>query len=367
MARNCTASVLSVLLCTSLWAADHTVSIASVASGNANPWQWTVFIKGTSDAIAHVACVQYVLDPSFSNPHRTVCNRGAENEAFLTSGITWGPFNLSATVIFDDKTVQQFQYALNPPTRFQREGWQPRDLASNPDSGLFALDSHGGVSRLVVEQGRPRIEELFSLSASDSGYALAASAESVFVSSNSELGCTVFKYAITSKTVSRRLVAMNLRCASVAVDGTGGFYVTIPDRKEIRHWDRWDTRYARTWNLSDIDIAPYLLFDEIGHRLILADVSGKAYAISVPDGRKQLLASNLGAVRSIATSRSHIMLASGKKVLFLDRSDNQGGPPPPGLQLLTGGHIVGVAVDASDSLWFADDDNKIVEGPFPLG
>ena len=53
-------------------------------------------------------------------------------------------------------------------------------------------------------------------------------------------------------------------------------------------------------------------------------------------------------------------------MLFLARSDGHGENPPAGLQVLTGGHIVGVAVDASDRLWFTDYDKKIVEGPFPL-
>jgi hypothetical protein len=97
----------------SLTAADHNVSIASVTVG-AKPWQWTVFIKGTPDALAHVGCVQYVLDPSFPNPHRTVCDRDVQGHPFGSSGVTWGPFNLSVTVTFDDKTVQQLQYTLDP-------------------------------------------------------------------------------------------------------------------------------------------------------------------------------------------------------------------------------------------------------------
>jgi hypothetical protein len=52
--------------------------------------------------------------------------------------------------------------------------------------------------------------------------------------------------------------------------------------------------------------------------------------------------------------------------LFVDRFNNRGEAAPAGLQSLTGGHIVGVTVDALDQLWFADYDKKIVEGPFPL-
>jgi hypothetical protein len=184
--------------------------------------------------------------------------------------------------------------------------------------------------------------------------------------SESNLGCTVFKYDMSSKTVSQRLVAVKERCIGVAADGTGGFYVTIPDRKEIRYWDRWDNPSVRSWEFVDTDSLGNLLFDGAGHRLIVVDTSGNAYAISVPDGKKQQFASHLGAVTSIAASRFHLILASGKSVLFLDRSDSHGENPPAALQQLTGGHIVGVAVDASDNLWFADYDNKLVKGPFSL-
>ena len=96
-----------------------------------------------------------------------------------------------------------------------------------------------------------------------------------------------------------------------------------------------------------------------------AGASGKAYSITPPNGAKQALNSNLGAVASIAASRLHIVLASGKKVLFLSRSDGHGENPPASL-ILTGGHIVGVTVDEADKLWFADYDNQLVEGPFSL-
>ncbi len=102
-----------VLIGMTLWATDHDVSIASVAVG-AKPWQWTVFIKGTSEALGHVRCVQYALDPSFPNPRRTVCSRGTEDRPFPSSGSTWGPFTLSATVTFDDEKVQELQYTLDP-------------------------------------------------------------------------------------------------------------------------------------------------------------------------------------------------------------------------------------------------------------
>ncbi len=256
--------------------------------------------------------------------------------------------------------------AQSAPTKFQSQGWQPNDLTSHSSSGMFVLDSSGGVSRLVPDQVKsPRIEKLFRLKGTDSGYALTATADAVFVAAFNKLGCTVYRYSLASMTVSQRLVAIHERCVGIATDGTA-IYLTFPARNEIRVWNSWEDSSPHSWPLGVVSSPGYVAFDPLGHRLVLADASGNAYAISVSDGQKQLLASNLGVVQSIATSRYHILVASGKKVLFLARSDNRGENPPAGLQLLTGGHIVGVAVDATDRLWFADYDNKLVAGPFPL-
>src|ERR1035438_10357055 len=119
MANNC-AGLLSLLaIGTSLTAVDHDVSIASAVVGTAQPWHWTVFLKGTPDALSHIKCVEYVLGPSFPNPHRTLCARGAEEQPFASSGTTWGQFDLSAVVSFDDREMQKLQYTLNPQTLAQ--------------------------------------------------------------------------------------------------------------------------------------------------------------------------------------------------------------------------------------------------------
>lgn len=250
------------------------------------------------------------------------------------------------------------------PLVLKGKGWQPSDLTSNPSSGIFVLDHNGGVSKLIPgQQGSSGIKKLFQLPGSYTGVALTATAESVLVASISQLGCTVYKYSLTSNAVSQRALVIHEACAGIATDG-GTFYVSIPDRKEIRYWDSWDDHSYHSWSFDEPP--GILVFDNIGHRLIAANTSGKAYAISVPDGKQQPLASNLGFVQSIAAARFHILVASGRKVLFLARSDNHGENPSSDLQSLTGGRIVGVAVDAADKLWFADYDNKLVEGPFSL-
>ncbi len=250
--------------------------------------------------------------------------------------------------------------------KFQSKGWQPSDLTANASSGLFALDRSGAVSKLDPAQGSPAIEKLFQIGRSEAGYAVAASADAVFVVTGSQLGCKVYRYSLTKKAVASRLLATRERCVGIATDGTA-LYVTMPERKEIRYWDNWEASDPRSWSLAGLGSPGYMELDSAGHRLIVADdTSGTAYAVSIPDGRVQLLSGNLGAVQSIAGSRFHMLFASGKKVLFLARSDNQGENPPHGWPSLPGGHLVGVAVDSSDELWVADYDNKVVEGPFPL-
>jgi len=133
MARSGAAVVLWLLIVTSLWAADREVSIASVAVGAGKPWQWTVFIQGTPDALAHVKCVRYVLDPSFPNPSRTVCSRGPEDRPFASSGTTWGPFKLLATVTFDDGNVQGLQYSLNPEEAVE-SAQRKKGISPTPES-----------------------------------------------------------------------------------------------------------------------------------------------------------------------------------------------------------------------------------------
>jgi hypothetical protein len=238
-------------------------------------------------------------------------------------------------------------------------------LASHPASGVFVLASSGEVSRVVDDQQGARIETLFRLQGSYQGVAIAADAQSVYVAAMSHLGCSVIRYSLSDKKKAERILGMREQCAGIATDGTS-IYVTFPQKREIRFQRSWDSE-PRSWSVSDAETLGPISFDGLGNRLIAADdLSGKAYAISTSDGTAHLLASNLGWVNSIAVCRQHILVASGNKILSLNRSDDRGENPPPSLQALKGGHIVGVAVDASDRVWFADYDNELVRGPLPL-
>jgi hypothetical protein len=192
-----------------------------------------------------------------------------------------------------------------------------------------------------------------------------ADAESVFTSSDNLNVCTVYQFSLTSGKTSQRLIgAGGGRCGGIAADGNT-IYLLLPGRKEIRYWSNWDSSSSKGWTFSQIDQGGVLTFDSSGRRLLYADVSGTAYALSVPEGKIQSLFSNVGVVHSIATDPNHILLASGKKVLFYSRSDNHGENPPSSMQSLSGGLISGVAVDTTDSPWTADLDKGLIEGPFP--
>jgi uncharacterized membrane protein YeaQ/YmgE (transglycosylase-associated protein family) len=251
-------------------------------------------------------------------------------------------------------------------TRFEAKDWRPGDLAFNSSSGMFVLDINGQISRIAADQqGFPHIEKLFSLDSGYVGYSLAADAQAVFVASIAPAGCTVYRYSLATKVVSRRVLAVRQRCVGIASDGSK-LYLTLPGLEEIKYWDSWEASSSRSLSFSAIRSPGRLAFDNVGNRLIVVDSSGSAYAISVQDKKKQLLASNLGDVSSIAVSQSHIVIAVGKKIILLARSDNHAENLPTSLQSLKAGRITGLAVDDTDKVWIVDLDRKVVTGSFLL-
>lgn len=250
-------------------------------------------------------------------------------------------------------------------TVYQQKHWRPVDLTFHPAAGLFVLDDDGAVSRVRIDQRGIHLETLFRLKAIDRPAELTANSESVFSSSNNSIGCTVYQFSLVSRKTSQRLIPVGGGgCDGIATDGNT-VYLLLPGKKEIRYWPNWDASSTESWSFNQIAQGGVLTFDSSGRRLLYAGGSGTAYAISVPEGKIQPLVSNVGAVHSIATDPNHILLASGKKVLFYSRSDNHGENPPPNMQSLSGGLISGVAVDTTNSAWIADFDNGLIQGPFP--
>jgi hypothetical protein len=65
-------------------------------------WDWTVFIRGSEEDLARVRCVEYTLHPTFPDPVRTICQRGAGPNAFPLSTNGWGTFRVHIRVMLKD-------------------------------------------------------------------------------------------------------------------------------------------------------------------------------------------------------------------------------------------------------------------------
>jgi hypothetical protein len=265
------------------------------------------------------------------------------------------------TLVRLSREIQDIRPAL---TVYQQKNWRPVDLTFHPDGGLFVLDAEGGVSRVRIDQRGIHLETLFRIKGADRPAVLAANAESVFASSNNSIGCTVYRFSLADKVTSQRLFAVGGGgCDGMAADGNT-LYLVFPGKKEIRYWTDWGSKFSKSWSFNQINQGGVLTFDSRGGRLLYADGSGTAYAISVPGGEIQPLISHVGVVHSIATGPDYLLMASGKKVLYYSRSDNHGENPPSNLQSLPGGIITGLAIDSTDGVWLTDIDNGLIKGPY---
>jgi hypothetical protein len=259
---------------------------------------------------------------------------------------------------------QPLEIELGAPI-FKKKNWRPSDMTADPTAGVFVLDHEGGISRLTANPQAAKIDLLFRLKPTYRGNALAATSDSIYVVAQSDLGCSLIRFSLSNRKTNERLLGPKLTCTGIAANGTT-LYVTTPESNEICVLASWDKSSCRGWTVGNTQTQGPMTFDRIGNRLLLGDQSGNLYAVSVADGSNQLLTSGLGWIASIAASQAHILIGSGSTVFSFSRADNQRETPPSSLQSLTGGHIVGLAVDGSGSAWFADWDKELVEGPLPL-
>jgi hypothetical protein len=75
-------------------------------------WNWTVFIRGSEDALDQVDCVEYTLHPTFPNPQQVVCERGTGSAAFPLSASGWGTFEIRIRVFMKDGRVHELTHNL---------------------------------------------------------------------------------------------------------------------------------------------------------------------------------------------------------------------------------------------------------------
>jgi hypothetical protein len=255
--------------------------------------------------------------------------------------------------------------SISKPTRqtYRQAGWTPVDLTSQ-GAMVIALDASRGVSSIYSDAQGPHISPLFKVPEGLQAGAVTADSSSIYVSTNSQLGCTVIRYSMSSHAIDQWLIASRKRCVGIASDGST-VYVTLPDDRAILKAGGWKVQ-SSTWDTSNVSSLGSLIYDRLGGRLIAASEDGNAYAISQSNGSASLLTRNLGFVQSLASSSQYFMAASGKVVLFRKRADNSGINPPAGVSPFPGGVLVGVTVDLADKLWVADYTNKLIEGPYSL-
>jgi hypothetical protein len=94
-------------------AAQNNLALSNTARAvGDNRWDWTVFVQAPTQVLDRVKCVEYTLHPTFPNPVRRVCDRGAGPRAFALNSNGWGEFTIRAKVAFKDGHTQGVEYWL---------------------------------------------------------------------------------------------------------------------------------------------------------------------------------------------------------------------------------------------------------------
>jgi hypothetical protein len=329
--------------------------------------------EGTVTANGEQPLVGALVKAEAKGGIQTVVTKTDSNGYFALSDLKTDPILLSieldGKLLFRAIVPSRPQSPLNIslPTPIRKTGsWVPVDLASGTGSTVFVLDRDNAVSKITVDSRGSRLESVFVLPQSHALSAIAASQQSVLVTGNNGADCSIFRYSIETKSLSSKTISGQGSCAGIATDGNV-LYVVFTDRKEIKFWKSWDSGSYGLWRFDDMRTPGPLFLDESGHQLLLADTStGTLYSVSVTDGKAKMVATNIGWAAALAANSKHIAIASGKKILFVSRADYRGEDPPTNLKSLTGGNIVGLAIDGKGRLWFADYDKHLVQGPVSI-
>jgi len=101
------------LISVALFAQASRVSASNISRyvGNRR-WDWTIFIKASTEVLENIKCVEYTLHPTFPNPVRKVCSLGDSSYPF---GLTYngkGVFEISIKVIFKNRKIHFLKHML---------------------------------------------------------------------------------------------------------------------------------------------------------------------------------------------------------------------------------------------------------------
>ncbi len=80
-------------------------------------WEWTIYIAAPDEVLEQIECVYYILDPSYREPKREVCD-GRSNDSgkgFFLTDMAWEPFEVSVRIRFIDGETRSLVHRLRTP------------------------------------------------------------------------------------------------------------------------------------------------------------------------------------------------------------------------------------------------------------
>lgn len=95
---------LLIILLINLDSAGQSIRVDNTSEYLQNAtFSWKVFIQSDSETLRQVECVEYLLDPSYTQPRRKVCKLGDTRYPFALSGEALKPFKIGVMVYFQNK------------------------------------------------------------------------------------------------------------------------------------------------------------------------------------------------------------------------------------------------------------------------
>ncbi len=79
-------------------------------------WEWTIYIASNDETLNQIECVEYILHPTYPDPKRKVCDKGATpGKGFFMTDTTWEPFTVGVRLLFKNGDTEYLKHELTPP------------------------------------------------------------------------------------------------------------------------------------------------------------------------------------------------------------------------------------------------------------
>lgn len=118
-------------------------------------WDWAVWIDGPKAELDQLASVEYILHPTFPNPHRSISNRRGK---FRLEARGWGEFKLFINLHKKDGSVEKREHRLA-----LREESRDKSAPPAPMRGLPYESLDGAVFRGDLDDEEPPKSRGFAL------------------------------------------------------------------------------------------------------------------------------------------------------------------------------------------------------------